>query len=120
MGFQEFLGHHLERPGLHPRPVLDHLGGEVLDLRLQGGSLISFDRQDTAFPEKKTDDRQLYIRYQLNVKLPATEINTGYGVRFEEGQGSNHYIELAQKTGFMVVAEKKNQGWFFIELKKQP
>jgi SAM-dependent methyltransferase len=75
---------------------------------------------DVIFPDKKSDERQIYIRYPLHIKLPTEEINIGYGVRFMEGQGENHYIELARKTGFDVAVQKSDQGWFFIELKKQP
>jgi SAM-dependent methyltransferase len=82
-----------------------------------GGRLLIW---DVIFPDRKTDERQLYVRYPLHVALPAKEINTGYGVPIVEGQGLNHFVELAHKTGFDVLAQKKNAGWFFLELKRQP
>ncbi len=81
-----------------------------------GGRLLIW---DVVFPARKTDERQLYVRYPLHVKLPATEINTGYGVRFAEGQGAAHFVELVKNTGFDVVSRKEDQGWFFLELKKR-
>jgi SAM-dependent methyltransferase len=81
-----------------------------------GGRLLLW---DVVFPDKKTDERQLYVLYPLHILLPAKEISTGYGVRFAEGQGANHFIELAKKTGFDVLSRKDDKGWFFIELKKR-
>jgi SAM-dependent methyltransferase len=80
-----------------------------------GGRLLIWD----VVSPKKTDPRQLYIHYPLHIKLPATEINTGYGVRFAEGQGQDRYLALAKKTGFDVVTRRNDKGWFLIELKKR-
>ncbi len=74
---------------------------------------------DVVFP-KKTDERQLYVLYRLNIKLPAKEIQTGYGVRFAEGRGAEDMIDLAKKCGFDVSSHQDNPGWYFIELKKLP
>ncbi len=79
-----------------------------------GGRLLVW---DVVFP-RKTDERQLYVLYRLRIKLPAKEIQTGYGVRFTEGQGAEHMIDLAKKCGFDVDSRQDNQGWYFIELKK--
>ncbi len=74
---------------------------------------------DVVFP-KKPDERQLYVLYRLSIKLPAKEIQTGYGVRFAEAQGADHMIELANKCGFDLRSRQDNQGWYFIELAKRP
>jgi SAM-dependent methyltransferase len=79
-----------------------------------GGRLLIW---DVVFPVK-TDPRQLYVRYPLYVKLPAVEINTGYGVKIVEKQGIEHFVELAGASGFEVVTRKSEKGWFFLELKK--
>jgi ubiquinone/menaquinone biosynthesis C-methylase UbiE len=79
-----------------------------------GGRLLIW---DVVFP-KKTDERQLYVHYPLSVKLPGKDITTGYGVRIAEGQGADHFIALAKKTGFELVSAKNSAGWFFIELNK--
>jgi len=80
-----------------------------------GGRLLLW---DVFFPGRKADERQLYVLYPLHITLPAKEISTGYGVRFVEGQGPDHFIELAKKAGFEVMSRKDEKGWFFIELKK--
>jgi SAM-dependent methyltransferase len=79
-----------------------------------GGRLLIW---DVVFPVK-TDPRQLYVRYPLHVKLPAVEINTGYGVKIVEKQALEHFVELAGASGFEVVTRKSEKGWFFLELKK--
>ncbi len=72
---------------------------------------------DAIFPGKR-DPAHVNIVFPLHVKLPETEINTGYGVRFCEGQGADHFVDVAAKTGFEVVSRKNEAGWFFLELKK--
>ncbi len=88
---------------------------EIFRVLEPGGQLLIW---DVVFPPKKTDPRQLYIMYPLHVKLPATEIDTGYGVRFAEGQGLGHFVELAKKAGFDVLSQQQERGWFCLELKK--
>jgi SAM-dependent methyltransferase len=79
-----------------------------------GGRLLVW---DPVFPTKQ-DPGQAGILFPLHVKLPAKEINTGYGVRFREGQGAEHFVALAGKTGFEVVSRRNEAGWFSLELKK--
>ena len=79
-----------------------------------GGRLLIW---DVVFP-RKTDPRQLYIMYPLHIQLPGKEINTGYGVKIAEGQGADHFLELARAVGFEVIAQKNETGWFHLELKK--
>ena len=82
-----------------------------------GGRLLIW---DVTFPDRKADDRQAYIRYPLHIALPGKEINTGYGVRFVEGQGADQLIGLAQKVGFEPATRQNDIGWYFLELKKRP
>jgi SAM-dependent methyltransferase len=79
-----------------------------------GGRLLIW---DVVFP-KKSDPRQVYVLYPLHIKLPNKEIETGYGVRFAEGQGMEHFLDLAKKTGFEIVTQTQEKGWFYLELKK--
>jgi len=80
-----------------------------------GGRLLIW---DVVFPPRKTDPRQLYVLYPLHIQLPGKEINTGYGVKIAEGQGADHFLELAKASGFEVISRKDEAGWFHLELKK--
>jgi len=79
-----------------------------------GGRLLIW---DVVFPAR-TDPRQIYVLYPLHVKLPAADINTGYGVKIIEKQGPEQFAALAKANGFEVVTRKDEKGWFFLELKK--
>jgi SAM-dependent methyltransferase len=79
-----------------------------------GGRLLIW---DVVFPPK-TDPAQLYVMYPLHIQLPGKAINTGYGVKIAEGQGLDHFLELAAGAGFEVMARKSEAGWFHLELKK--
>jgi len=79
-----------------------------------GGRLLVW---DPAFPSK-ADPGKPRIIYPLHVQLPGKEINTGYGVRIVEGQGADHFIELAKAAGFELDARKDEAGWFYLELRK--
>ena len=79
-----------------------------------GGRLLIW---DVVFPVR-TDPRQIYVLYPLHVKLPAADIDTGYGVKIVEKQGTEHFAALAKANGFEVVTQKDEKGWFFLELKK--
>jgi len=79
-----------------------------------GGRLLIW---DVVFPQK-TDPRQVYVMYPLHVQLPGKAINTGYGVKINERQGADHYLELAAAAGFEVVSRKDEAGWFHLELRK--
>jgi len=72
---------------------------------------------DAIFPEK-IDAAKTNILFPLHVKLPRADINTGYGVRFREGQGADHFVALAEKTGFAVVSRRNEAGWFSLHLTK--
>jgi len=79
-----------------------------------GGRLLIW---DVVFPSK-TDPGQLRIIYPLHIQLPGKVINTGYGVTIAEGQGADHFLELAKAAGFEVVDQKNENGWFHLELRK--
>ncbi len=90
---------------------------EIARVLRPGGRLLIW---DAVFPQKKTDERQIYVRYPLHVTLASgKEINTGYGVHFAPGQAADHFVELARKTGFGVVSRRDQQGWFFLEMKNE-
>jgi len=82
----------------------------------EGGRLLIW---DVIFPER-TDDQKNTALFPLKITLPQKEIRTGYGVSWpKEGLGLDHYLKLAEETGFSVTAEKVEDNWFYIELKKQ-
>jgi SAM-dependent methyltransferase len=88
---------------------------EIRRVLKPGGRLLIW---DVVFPDKKTDPRQLYVMYPIHAQLPKAEVNTGYGVKFHEGQGLEHFAELAKLAGLEVVTREPHAGWFFLELKK--
>ncbi len=87
---------------------------ELLRVLGPGGRLLVW---DPVFPAK-ADPGKSRIIYPLHVRLPGKEINTGYGVRLAEGQGADHFVELAKAAGFEVLSRKDEAGWFFLELRK--
>jgi SAM-dependent methyltransferase len=88
---------------------------EIHRVLVPGGRLLIW---DVIFP-KKSDPSQTNILYPLHVKLPNKDINTGYGVRIKEEQGLAHFVGLAGKTGFEVIVQKAENGWFHLELRKK-
>jgi SAM-dependent methyltransferase len=82
----------------------------------EGGRLLIW---DVIFP-KRTDDQKNTALFPLKITLPQKEIRTGYGVRWPEGGlGLDHFLTLAEETGFSVTTEKAEDNWFYMELKKQ-
>jgi len=79
-----------------------------------GGRLLIW---DVVFPPK-ADPGKLYVMYPLRIQLPGKAISTGYGVKIAEGQGAEHFLELAGATGFEVIARNDESGWFHFELRK--
>ncbi len=72
---------------------------------------------DPVFPDKAAPEKPK-IMYPLHVRLPGKEINTGYGVGIREGQGADHFVELAKAAGFELVTRKNESGWFHLEFRK--
>ena len=79
-----------------------------------GGRLLVW---DVVFP-RKTDEKQERVLFPLRIQLPGKTIQTGYGVRIVEGQGADHFVELAGVAGYEVAVRKDESGWFHLELKK--
>jgi len=87
---------------------------EIHRVLASGGRLLIWDAEFLL----ETDPSQLSVLFPLHITLPKTEINTGYGVKIVKGHGLAHFVDLAQKTGFEVIAQKTEKGWFHLDLKK--
>jgi SAM-dependent methyltransferase len=79
-----------------------------------GGRLLIW---DVVFPPKE-DESKLYVLYPLRIALPAKAVNTGYGVKFADGQGADHFLDIAGRTGFELIGRQSSNGWFFLELRR--
>jgi SAM-dependent methyltransferase len=88
---------------------------EIHRVLKDGGRLLIW---DAVFPTAKPDPRQHTIVFPLSVRLPRGQVETGYGVRFQEGQNAAHFVALAKKVGFDVVTSSDRSGWFLLELQK--
>jgi SAM-dependent methyltransferase len=73
---------------------------------------------DVTFPSKKADPRHEWVVYPLQVQLPATKVETGYGVRFTPGRGADGLIASAGHAGLKVVKRQNEPGWFYLEMTK--
>ncbi|MFB0566640.1 MAG: class I SAM-dependent methyltransferase [Candidatus Aminicenantaceae bacterium] len=88
---------------------------ELFRVLATGGRLFIW---DVIFP-KLIDEKKEVALFPLKVILPNKEITTGYGVHWpEKEQGLLHYLKLAEKTGFKVIAKDDNGKWFYLELRK--
>ncbi|HSK10910.1 MAG TPA: class I SAM-dependent methyltransferase [Vicinamibacterales bacterium] len=75
---------------------------------------------DVTFPAAKTDERQEWVVYPLQIQLPATRVETGYGVRFATGRGARQLVAAARKAGFETVTRQDESGWYFLEMSRPP
>jgi ubiquinone/menaquinone biosynthesis C-methylase UbiE len=72
---------------------------------------------DVTFPARKTDERQEWVMYPLQIQLPSTKVETGYGVPFRAGRGASDLAAAAAKAGFEVVKQQDEAGWYYLEMK---
>lgn len=87
--------------------------GEIARVLRPSGRLLVW---DVTFPAAKTDERQEWVVYPLQIKLPARQVETGYGVHFAPGRGADQLLAAAAKAGFEVVARKDEAGWYSLEM----
>jgi tetratricopeptide (TPR) repeat protein len=76
---------------------------------------------DVNLPVWKDASKEFGV-YRFKFKLPKKEIDTGYGAKFPKSVPLNmqYYLNLAQKTGFKVIAAKNNEHSFYLELQTPP
>jgi SAM-dependent methyltransferase len=88
---------------------------EVFRVLVPGGRFLIW---DAALPTRPDTDKDV-VAVMLTVKLPGREIKTGYGTRWPpEEKDAAYYVQLAQRTGFSLVAQRQEDRLFFLELRK--
>jgi SAM-dependent methyltransferase len=87
--------------------------GEIRRVLRPSGRLLVW---DVTYPATKTDPRHEWVVYPLQIQLPATKVETGYGVRFMPGRGASDLAAAAAKAGFEVTRRQDETGWYYLEL----
>ena len=87
--------------------------GEIRRVLRPAGRLMVW---DVTFPATKTDARHEWVVYPLQIQLPATNVETGYGVPFTPGRGASGLAAAAAKAGFQVTKRQDEGGWYYLEL----
>jgi tetratricopeptide (TPR) repeat protein len=91
---------------------------EVKRVLKHGGRLLIW---DVNLPVWKDASKEFGV-YRFKFRLPHKEIETGYGARFPTSFPLNmqYYMNLAQKTGFKIIASKNDEPSFYLELQTPP
>jgi len=88
---------------------------EVFRVLQPGGRFLVWD----AVLGPPTDDGKTVVVIPLTVKLPDTEIQTGYGVNFPpRTHDLGYYKQLGRVSGFELVSESTEEHWFHLVLRK--
>jgi tetratricopeptide (TPR) repeat protein len=91
---------------------------EVKRVLRHGGRLLIW---DVNLPVWKDGSKEFGV-YRFKFRLPNKEISTGYGARFPKtiAQNMQYYVQLAQKTGFKILASRNEEPSFYLELQTPP
>lgn len=75
---------------------------------------------DPVVPAQSDPSKEIAV-FPMKIKLPRTEITTGYGTPFRNFvRDAAHHIEMAEKAGLHVVRRQQQQRTFFVEFRKPP
>ena len=88
---------------------------EIFRVLKPGGKLLIWGAQ---IP-KRSDSIKDRVLVPLTIKLPQTEVQTGYGVRLPlKDHDLAYYIKLAENVGFKIIVRESKNRVFHIEAKK--
>ncbi len=92
--------------------------GEVFRVLAPGGTFRIWDVTRAPRPDDVSGEKEI-VAVMLLVKLPDTEISTGYGTRWpEETRDLGYYAQLAEGVGFSVITREQNGPILFLQLQK--
>jgi ubiquinone/menaquinone biosynthesis C-methylase UbiE len=67
----------------------------------------------------RTDEVEEIVAFHVKVNLPIIEFQTGYGTRWpDKRMNLDHYLALAELTGYRVIAHSESGRVFILELQK--
>ena len=88
---------------------------EAFRVLTPGGRFVIWD----AIVPPRSDPEKDIVVFDLTIKLPEEEIETGYGMLWpEDGRALTGYVQLAEDAGFEVVSRKDQGHHFTLELRK--
>jgi len=88
---------------------------EIHRVLASGGRFLIW---DLLYPPRTDPDIDIAV-VPLEVVLPGTKLETGYGGAWpDEGRDLAYYINLAKTTGFEVISRSEDDLVFYLELRK--
>jgi ubiquinone/menaquinone biosynthesis C-methylase UbiE len=88
---------------------------EIYRVLTPGGRFLLW---EVNIPERIDSKKDVFI-VPLNIKLPKSEVQTGYGCLWPPNiHDVKYFIELAESAGFKVIAQKPTGRTFYLELQK--
>ena len=95
--------------------TLSQVFAEVYRVLAPGGRFLVWDAIVPPRPDQEKDIAVLL----LSIRLPAKELETGYGMRWpDKGRDTAYYVALAERAGFQVAQRREKGQQFFLELLK--
>jgi ubiquinone/menaquinone biosynthesis C-methylase UbiE len=88
---------------------------EIFRVLAPGGRLLLW---EVNIPERVDPKKDVFI-VPLNIKLPKSEVKTGYGCFWPpKVHDASYFLKLAESAGFKVASQKPAGQTFFLELQK--